>query len=63
MNNATDRSMLTTIPSRAYDAPTIVLVGAAREVIRGVAVGGDDLFGYTEPDFEYQHDDAGDGDR
>jgi hypothetical protein len=61
MNNGIDRSLLTSLCGDVYDAPTIVLVGPARDVIRGVAIGGDDLYGYSDPDFEYQHDDAGDG--
>lgn len=40
--------------SDSYVPPIIVQVGGARDVVKGVAVGGDDFFGYSDPEFEHK---------
>ena len=42
-----------------YEAPTLTLVGAAAEVVLGIAGGGfDGDFGMSEPMFEFEPDGA-----
>lgn len=39
-----------------YATPVLLLVGLATDVILGVAGGGEDHLGYSDPDFEFDVD-------
>jgi hypothetical protein len=44
-------------PQREYDAPRLILIGDAREVVLGPPGGGwDGPYGITEPNFEFEPD-------
>jgi hypothetical protein len=63
INHEKDHSMASTLdrrPSlsapRPYQKPVLTFIGDACEVVLGVAGGGDDFMGYSDPEFEYDAD-------
>ena len=56
--NDTDQNQAQTDNSQgSYEAPTLTTIGRAKDVILGVSGGGDDLMGYSFPEFEFEPDD------
>jgi hypothetical protein len=45
----------TTLP---YDRPRVTVIGDAAQVILGVAGNGEDWLGYSDPEFEFERDNA-----
>lgn len=55
--NPRDDPTVTPTNAVAFEAPALVPIGDAENVVLGIPWYGDDYFGFTPPQFEFQEDD------
>ncbi len=59
--NARNEPTTTRTNAAVFEAPALVPIGDAEDVVLGFPWGGDDYFGFTPPRFEFQEDNDEEG--
>lgn len=55
--NTRDDPTITRTNAPAFEAPALIPIGDAGNVVLGIPGGGDEHFGFTPPRFEFEEDD------